>query len=242
VAAEGAASTATVQARDLGAARAAAGQPRLLEQHAPPLRLGCNARNGATSTKRPSVAAMADAPWVFPSPVHPHLSPPQQRGAAWMRIAMIGGGYVGLVSAACFAEFGGDITVMEVDADKLAMHAGRMPIYEPGLDRLVAENVPPAASRSPATSPPRCIPGSVHRRRRRPAGAWPCRPPTSLPQPSRWPAPHRLCRDHHQVHRAGRRSRRIAKSSAPRPDLRYDVASIRVTREMRSATSCVGSR
>jgi UDPglucose 6-dehydrogenase len=59
-----------------------------------------------------------------------------------MRIAMIGGGYVGLVSAACFAEFGSDITVMEVDADKLAaLRAGRMPIYEPGLDKLVAENV-----------------------------------------------------------------------------------------------------
>ncbi len=59
-----------------------------------------------------------------------------------MRIAMIGGGYVGLVSAACFAEFGSDITVMEVDADKLAaLRAGRMPIYEPGLEKLVSENV-----------------------------------------------------------------------------------------------------
>jgi UDPglucose 6-dehydrogenase len=59
-----------------------------------------------------------------------------------MRIAMIGGGYVGLVSGACFAEFGTDVTVMEVDADKLAaLHEGRMPIYEPGLDKLVAENV-----------------------------------------------------------------------------------------------------
>ncbi len=59
-----------------------------------------------------------------------------------MRIAMIGGGYVGLVSSACFAEFGTDITVVEVDAAKLAaLCAGRMPIYEPGLDKLVAENV-----------------------------------------------------------------------------------------------------
>jgi UDPglucose 6-dehydrogenase len=55
---------------------------------------------------------------------------------------MIGGGYVGLVSGACFAEFGIDVTVVEVDAGKLAaLHDGRVPIYEPGLDKLVAENV-----------------------------------------------------------------------------------------------------
>jgi UDPglucose 6-dehydrogenase len=55
---------------------------------------------------------------------------------------MIGGGYVGLVSGACFAEFGIDVTVVEADPKKLAMlHEGRMPIYEPGLDKLVAENV-----------------------------------------------------------------------------------------------------
>src|SRR5271154_4579395 len=59
-----------------------------------------------------------------------------------MRIAMIGGGYVGLVSATCFAEFGTDVTVMEVDAEKLAaLREGRMPIFEPGLEKLVAENV-----------------------------------------------------------------------------------------------------
>ena len=59
-----------------------------------------------------------------------------------MRIAMIGGGYVGLVSSACFAEFGTDVTVVEVDPQKLAaLREGRMPIYEPGLDKLVAENV-----------------------------------------------------------------------------------------------------
>ena len=58
-----------------------------------------------------------------------------------MRIAMIGGGYVGLVSGACFAEFGLDISVVEADGAKLAaLQAGQMPIYEPGLDRLVADN------------------------------------------------------------------------------------------------------
>src|ERR1700739_710138 len=55
---------------------------------------------------------------------------------------MIVGGYVGLVSGACFAEFGIDVTVMEVDGGKLAaLRDGRMPIYEPGLDKLVAEHV-----------------------------------------------------------------------------------------------------
>jgi UDPglucose 6-dehydrogenase len=59
-----------------------------------------------------------------------------------VRIAMIGGGYVGLVSGACFAEFGSEVTVVEVDSVKLkALHLGHMPIYEPGLDQLVAENV-----------------------------------------------------------------------------------------------------
>ena len=59
-----------------------------------------------------------------------------------MHIAMIGGGYVGLVSGACLAEFGNDVAVVEVDAAKLAaLREGRMPIFEPGLDRLVAENV-----------------------------------------------------------------------------------------------------
>jgi UDPglucose 6-dehydrogenase len=59
-----------------------------------------------------------------------------------MRIAIIGAGYVGLVSAACFAEFGTDVVAVDADAAKVeALSAGRIPIYEPGLDRLVAENV-----------------------------------------------------------------------------------------------------
>lgn len=59
-----------------------------------------------------------------------------------LRIAMIGGGYVGLVSGACFAQFGSDVTIVETDMQRLAaLHEGRMPIYEPGLDTLVAENV-----------------------------------------------------------------------------------------------------
>ncbi len=55
---------------------------------------------------------------------------------------MIGGGYVGLVSGACFAELGNDVAVVEVDAAKLAsLRDGGIPIYEPGLQPLVAENV-----------------------------------------------------------------------------------------------------
>ncbi len=59
-----------------------------------------------------------------------------------MRIAMIGGGYVGLVSAACFADLGTEVAVVEADPTRLGMlREGRMPIYEPGLDRLVAAGV-----------------------------------------------------------------------------------------------------
>ena len=59
-----------------------------------------------------------------------------------MRIAMVGAGYVGLVSGACFAEFGVDVCVVDTDAGKVAaLREGRIPIYEPGLDRLVADNL-----------------------------------------------------------------------------------------------------
>jgi UDPglucose 6-dehydrogenase len=64
------------------------------------------------------------------------------QGTSDVRITMIGGGYVGLVSGACFAEFGSEVTVVEVDGQKLAaLREGRMPIYEPGLEQLVRENV-----------------------------------------------------------------------------------------------------
>jgi UDPglucose 6-dehydrogenase len=58
-----------------------------------------------------------------------------------MRIAMIGTGYVGLVSGACFSEFGVSVTCVDKDANKIArLHRGEMPIFEPGLDQLVSVN------------------------------------------------------------------------------------------------------
>ncbi|MEC7514233.1 MAG: UDP-glucose/GDP-mannose dehydrogenase family protein [Pseudomonadota bacterium] len=59
-----------------------------------------------------------------------------------MRIAMIGTGYVGLVSGACFSEFGVDVVCVDKDADKIdRLQRGEIPIYEPGLDTLVEKNV-----------------------------------------------------------------------------------------------------
>src|SRR5215471_17630955 len=59
-----------------------------------------------------------------------------------MRIAMIGTGYVGLVSGACFSDFGHDVTCIDKDAGKIArLRKGEIPIFEPGLDALVASNV-----------------------------------------------------------------------------------------------------
>jgi len=58
------------------------------------------------------------------------------------RICMIGTGYVGLVSGACLADFGHEVWCVDINEQRIAdLHAGKMPIYEPGLDRLVAKGV-----------------------------------------------------------------------------------------------------
>jgi UDPglucose 6-dehydrogenase len=59
-----------------------------------------------------------------------------------MRVTMIGSGYVGLVSGACFADFAHEVICVDKDQAKIdALLAGKMPIFEPGLDDLVARNV-----------------------------------------------------------------------------------------------------
>ncbi|MBY0561999.1 UDP-glucose/GDP-mannose dehydrogenase family protein [Hyphomicrobium sp.] len=59
-----------------------------------------------------------------------------------MKICMVGAGYVGLVSAACFSDFGWSVTCVDKDPNRLAdLKAGRSPIYEPGLDALLERNI-----------------------------------------------------------------------------------------------------
>src|SRR5947207_931265 len=59
-----------------------------------------------------------------------------------MQIAVVGAGYVGLVSAACLSEFGHHVVCVDTDSEKISeLQAGRIPIFEPGLDEIIAANV-----------------------------------------------------------------------------------------------------
>ena len=130
-----------------------------------------------------------------------------------MRIAMIGTGYVGLVSGACFSEFGVSVTCVDKDADKIArLSRGEIPIFEPGLDQLVASNA--AAGRLTLhdrpqgrgrAAPTRCSSRSARRRgaaTAMPISAMSSPPPPRSPRRSRGAAgrahrsssPNRRCR------------------------------------------------
>jgi len=77
-----------------------------------------------------------------------------------MRVVMIGTGYVGLVSGACFADFGHEVTCIDKDAAKIeALRKGVMPIYEPGLEVLVETNVR-AGRLAFATDPAEAVPAA----------------------------------------------------------------------------------
>jgi UDPglucose 6-dehydrogenase len=68
-----------------------------------------------------------------------------------MKIAMIGTGYVGLVSGTCFAALGHEVVCVDTDAAKIgALNAGRILFYEPGLAELVAKSRAEGGCRSPA--------------------------------------------------------------------------------------------
>ena len=58
-----------------------------------------------------------------------------------MNVTMVGAGYVGLVSSACFAEFGASVTCIDIDSARIGqLREGVIPIYEPGLEALITKN------------------------------------------------------------------------------------------------------
>ena len=149
-----------------------------------------------------------------------------------MRIAMVGAGYVGLVSGACFAEFGVDVCILDTDAAKIeALRAGRIPIYEPGLESPGAGE----CQGRPADLHHRARRGGARRRmrsssrsaRRRGAATGMPTCPSSSPRPSRWPrrpsGPLVLVTKSTVPVGTGRKVQDIVRQA--RPDMAIEVAS-----------------
>ena len=149
-----------------------------------------------------------------------------------MRVCMIGSGYVGLVSGACFADFGHDVICVDKDAGRSTRcRRGEMPIFEPGLDAPGRQTTSrPAACPSPPISPSAVAQGRrrVHRRRHAVAARRrPCRPVLCLRGRREIAGgARRLHRRRHQVDRAGRHRRR-GRADHPRdqPDADFAVVS-----------------
>ena len=130
-----------------------------------------------------------------------------------MRIAMIGTGYVGLVSGACFADFGHEVVCIDKDQGKIdRLKAGVMPIWEPGLEGAgdVQRAARAAELHHRAGGGARRRRSGVHRRRHaRAPRRRPCRPHLRLRRrPRACPDDDRAGRRHHQVDGAGRDRRR----------------------------------
>ena len=130
-----------------------------------------------------------------------------------MRVAMIGSGYVGLVSGACFADFGHVVTCVDKDSAKIdALRRGVMPIFEPGLrdaGREERARAPPVLHHRISPQPCRAPTPSSSRWARRPAAATAMpTSPMSMPRRAKSPSSRRADRGRHQVDRAGGHRRR----------------------------------
>ena len=130
-----------------------------------------------------------------------------------MRLAVIGAGYVGLVSGACFADFGHTVVCVDKDENKIAaLRRGEIPIFEPGLDALVANNDAPGPALLHHRHGRRRARrrGDLHRRRHAVAPRRrPRRPDLRLRRGARGGRGDvRLRRLRHQVDGAGRHRRR----------------------------------